>query len=118
MPALFEDPHNAGKRIVIITMYKAQLPLLEQMLSEHQHTGKAAVMTVDSAQGSEADIVILSLVRSNARGHIGFARDRQRINVAVSRAKDRLLIVGNAQCFRSNAVWRDLLWRAAKIVRH
>jgi hypothetical protein len=112
LPALFADPHYAGKKIVIITMYKAQLRLLEQMFAEHQHTGKAAVMTVDSAQGSEADIVILSLVRSNAQGNIGHARDRQRINVALSRAKDRLLIVGNAQCFESDRVWRDL-WRAA-----
>ena len=112
LPALFADPHYAGKKIVIITMYKAQLRLLEQMFTEHQHTGKAAVMTVDSAQGSEADIVILSLVRSNAQRHIGFARDRQRINVALSRAKDCLLIVGNAQCFESDRVWRDL-WRAA-----
>jgi superfamily I DNA and/or RNA helicase len=115
LPALFADPHYAGKKIVIITMYKAQLRLLEQMLTEHQHTGKAAVMTVDSAQGSEADIVILSLVRSNARENIGHVRDRQRINVALSRAKDRLLIVGNAQCFRSDRVWRDL-WRAASHV--
>jgi superfamily I DNA and/or RNA helicase len=116
LPALFADPHYAGKKIVIITMYKAQLRLLEQMFAEHQHTGKAAVMTVDSAQGSEADIVILSLVRSNAQRHIGFARDRQRINVALSRAKDRLLIVGNAQCFESDRVWRDL-WQACDAPR-
>jgi hypothetical protein len=116
LPALFADPHCAGKKIVIITMYKAQLRLLEQMLTEHQHTGKAAVMTVDSAQGSEADIVILSLVRSNARDSIGHTRDRHRINVALSRVRDRLLIVGNAQCFRSDRVWRDL-WRVASHVR-
>jgi hypothetical protein len=115
LPALFADPHYAGKKIVIITMYKAQLRLLEQMFTEHQHTGKTVVMTVDSAQGSEADIVILSLVRSNAEGDIGHARDRQRINVALSRAKDRLLIVGNDECFRSDRVWRDLL-RAASVV--
>ena len=115
LPALFADPHYASKKIVIITMYKAQLQLLEQMFTEHQHTGKAAVMTVDSAQGSEADIVILSLVRSNAAGDIGHARDRQRVNVALSRAKDRLLIVGNDECFRSDRVWRDLL-RAASVV--
>jgi hypothetical protein len=116
LPALFADPHYAGKKIVIITMYKAQLRLLEQMFAEHQHTGKAAVMTVDSAQGSEADIVILSLVRSNAQGDIGHTRDRHRINVALSRAKDRLLIVGNAQCFESDRVWRDL-WQACDAPR-
>jgi len=65
-------------------------------------------VTVDSAQGSEADIVILSLVRSNATNNIGHARDRRRINVALSRAKHRLIVVGNADCFQMDKVWRDL----------
>lgn len=56
------------------------------------------VGTVDSFQGSEADVVILSLVRNNARvgyGAVGFLRDRRRMNVALSRAKDQLVIVGS-----------------------
>jgi len=102
------DAPNAGNKIVIITLYKAQQRLLELMLAEQKLIETPIVMTVDSAQGSEADIVILSLVRSNDTNNIGHARDRQRINVALSRAKHRLIVVGNADCFQMDKVWRDL----------
>ena len=55
------------------------------------------VMTVDSFQGSECDVVILSFVRSNARGSVGFLEDFQRLNVALTRAKHLLVCVGCAQ---------------------
>ena len=99
---------KAGNKIVIITLYKAQQRLLKLMLAEQTLTETPIVMTVDSAQGCEADIVILSLVRSNYTNNIGHARDRQRINVALSRAKHRLIVVGNADCFQMDKVWRDL----------
>jgi hypothetical protein len=53
-------------------------------------------MTVDSFQGSEADIVILSFVRCNPRGNVGFVKDFQRLNVALTRARFLLLAVGSA----------------------
>ena len=56
------------------------------------------VGTVDAFQGSEADVVLLSLVRNNARvggGGLGFLRDRRRMNVAISRAKYKLIIVSS-----------------------
>ena len=68
--------------------------------------------TGHGSQGSEADIVILSLVRSNTKMQLGHARDRRRINVALSRAKDRLIVVGNSDCFRTEGVWKGL-WRCA-----
>jgi senataxin len=52
-------------------------------------------MTVDSFQGSEADIVFLSLVRSNNKNKIGFLDDPQRLNVALTRAKYKLLLFGS-----------------------
>ena len=55
------------------------------------------VLTVDSFQGSEMDIVILSFVRSNPANKVGFLSDFSRINVAVTRAKHILLCVGNAR---------------------
>ena len=58
------------------------------------------VMTVDEAQGSEADVVILSCVRSNHSGDVGFLTTRNRINVAISRARYRMIIVG---CHRTLA---------------
>lgn len=54
------------------------------------------VMTVDSFQGSECDVVILSFVRSNARGSVGFVSNFQRLNVALTRAKHLLISVGCA----------------------
>jgi DNA polymerase alpha-associated DNA helicase A len=81
------DVPKAGNKIVIITSYKAQKRLLELMLAEQTLTETPVFMTVDSAQGSEADIVILTVVRSNDTNNIGHVRDRQRINVALSRAK-------------------------------
>ncbi|EKX37153.1 hypothetical protein GUITHDRAFT_53173, partial [Guillardia theta CCMP2712] len=56
---------------------------------------RVEVMTVDSCQGSEFEHVVLSLVRSNRMGKLGFVKDKQRINVAISRAKKSLVIVGN-----------------------
>lgn len=108
MPA-FRD---TGKRIAVITFYKAQQRLLQDMLGE-----AAIVMTVDAAQGSEADVVILSCVRSNKGKDIGHVNNRFRLNVALSRAKDQLVIVGNAACFRqgrhtSSPVWQHL-WKFA-----
>ncbi len=108
------DVHKAGNKIVIITLDKAQQRLLELMLAEQTLTETPVVMTVDSAQGSEADIVILSLVRSNDTNNIGHARDRQRINVALSRAKHRLIIVSNADFFQMDKVCRDLCRLAHK----
>jgi senataxin len=103
---------DKGKRIAVITFYKAQQRLLQEMLGE-----AATVMTVDSAQGSEADVVILSCVRSNKGNNIGHVDNRFRLNVALSRAKDQLVIEGNAACFRrerhtSSPVWQDL-WKSA-----
>ena len=117
VPVLAADPGNAGKTIVIITLYKGQLRLLEQMLAEQGLDKRVAVMTADSAQGSEADVVVVSLVRSNTASKLGHAIDRRRINVAVSRARDRLVVVGDADCFRrgSSNAWVGLWKRAHKV---
>ena len=63
---------------------------------------KVRVSIVDRFQGQEQDIVILSLTRSNNRGSIGFLKNLQRVNVSLSRAKQNLLIVGNARFFANN----------------
>ena len=105
MPALAAG--NTGRKVTIITFYKAQQRLLQEKLG-----AAATVMTVDAAQGSEADVVILSCVRSNTEKVIGHVKDERRINVALSRAKDKLIVVGNASCFQRCGVWRDL-WQSA-----
>lgn len=87
------------KEVAIIAGYKAQKDLLRRM-----HTTQYADMfqnisveinTVDAFQGSETDIVFYSVVRSNEAGNLGFLKDVRRLNVAFSRARELLVVVGN-----------------------
>jgi hypothetical protein len=60
--------------------------------------GHVRVSTVDNFQGEEARVVIVSLVRSNPESRIGFLRSKQRVNVLLSRAREGLVLIGNAEC--------------------
>jgi hypothetical protein len=96
--------------LAVLSPYSAQVELLKRKIAAATRAGKLAnldrfrpsrdglgfVGTVDSFQGSEADVVIVSLVRNNAKsgpGALGFLRDRRRMNVLLSRAKSRLIVV-------------------------
>jgi superfamily I DNA and/or RNA helicase len=89
-------------RIRVITFYQAQVSVIQQCLQNRGLGDLIAVATVDASQGCEADIVIVSFVRS--RGDMdagdsataGFLTDDRRINVALTRAKFQLICVGNA----------------------
>ena len=87
---LHETP-NAS--IAVIGMYAAQVDRLERRL--RPLAPSLSISTVDGFEGREAEIVVLSLVRSNDRGKVGFLDDPQRVNVAISRAMERLVIVGD-----------------------
>ena len=65
--------------------------------------------TIDNFQGEESKIVILSLVRSNSEGRVGFMKTPNRINVACSRARDGFYIVGNASLMRQVPVWNTII---------
>eukprot|EP00188_Purpureofilum_apyrenoidigerum_P000114 Plantae.Rhodophyta-Purpureofilum_apyrenoidigerum.ctg10408.p1 GENE.Plantae.Rhodophyta-Purpureofilum_apyrenoidigerum.ctg10408~~Plantae.Rhodophyta-Purpureofilum_apyrenoidigerum.ctg10408.p1 ORF type:complete len:698 (+),score=125.79 Plantae.Rhodophyta-Purpureofilum_apyrenoidigerum.ctg10408:140-2233(+) len=82
--------------ISVISPYAAQISLLRSLLAEERELGME-VATVDSFQGRENEAVVLSLVRSNATGELGFVTDRRRINVAVTRAKRHVCIICNAE---------------------
>jgi|688.fasta_scaffold93078_1 hypothetical protein len=90
---------DVSKRIGVITGYTAQKKLLRQQLinphKNHWPHLMLEVNTVDAYQGREMDYIIYSLVRSNTQGLIGFLRDSRRINVALSRARELLVIVGD-----------------------
>ena len=66
------------------------------------HFPPPAVHTVDSFQGSEADVVVISAVRCNARGDVGFLADPRRLNVALTRAKSVCVFVGCARTLRAS----------------
>ena len=80
-------------KLRVITFYQAQELEIRMHLQRHGYKN-VIVSTVDSSQGSEAETVIVSLVRGTS-GHIGFLRDDRRLNVAMTRAKFQLLLVGN-----------------------
>jgi superfamily I DNA and/or RNA helicase len=92
------------KDIGIITFYGAQLRRIEEMLDNRQFPSlQIRTGTVDRFQGMERDIVIVSLVRNNSQGRIGFARKPERVNVAFSRARQLLVIVGCHQLFTQHS---------------
>jgi hypothetical protein len=87
---------NPETTVAIITPYSAQKILLETELRKVTNLKKCTVSTVDSYQGREADIVIISTVRTKS---VGFVDDRQRINVALTRAKRLVRVVGCKRLF-------------------
>lgn len=83
------------KEIGIITFYGAQLRRIEEMLSDRKFPSLSIrTGTVDRFQGMERPIIIVSMVRNNSEGDIGFAKKPERVNVAFSRAQELLVIVG------------------------
>ncbi|HFJ4328374.1 TPA: AAA domain-containing protein [Serratia liquefaciens] len=97
-----EHPHPIG----IITMYRAQKNEIETQLNQAEWMGPLRhlirIDTVDSYQGQENKIIILSLVRDNPNALQGFLRDTPRINVAISRAQERLVILGAGRMWRKD----------------
>ncbi len=64
--------------------------------------------TVDGFQGQERDVILISLVRSNDDGQIGFLRDLRRMNVAITRARMKLIILGNVQTMTKHEFYKKL----------
>jgi len=82
-------PFNAG----IISPYRAQVELLTGLFAG---VPDVVVNTIDSFQGQERDVIYISLVRSNDRNEIGFLRDYRRMNVAMTRARKKLVVIGDS----------------------
>lgn len=96
----------------IISPYRAQVQLLRQMIKRseffHPFRRLLSVNTVDGFQGQERDIIIISLVRSNQEGQIGFLSDLRRMNVAMTRARMKLIIMGNAETLSHTRFYKEL----------
>ncbi len=91
------------EHIGIITPYKDHEEYIKR------RAGEIEVKSVDGFQGREKDVIILSLVRSNEEAEIGFLKDLRRLNVAITRAKRKLIIVGDAQTLTPEPFFTDLL---------
>lgn len=87
----------------IITPYRGQLHEILNQLPE------ADCNTVDSFQGQERDVIIISLVRSNENGDIGFLSDYRRMNVAMTRAKKKLIVIGDSATLGQDQFYNDFL---------
>lgn len=102
--------------IAVISPYQAQIKCILQKLEDHGMSGlDVEIDSVDSFQGREKEAVILSLVRSNLEGDLGFLKDVRRMNVAMTRAKRKLIVIGDSATLAALPFYEDFLAYAEKI---
>ena len=96
----------------IISPYRAQVQYLRRLLMKREFFKPfrrlISVNTVDGFQGQERDIIVISLVRSNDDGQIGFLRDLRRMNVAITRARMKLIILGDKNTMTTHPFYQQL----------
>ena len=97
--------------IGIISPYSEQVKYMKQVISEDVtlSASNLSVNTIDGFQGQERDVVYISLVRSNAKGEIGFLKDYRRMNVAMTRARKLLVIVGDSATIGQDKFYNQFL---------
>lgn len=105
---LLEEKLDIG----IISPYRAQVHYLRHLIKKTPFFKPIrkviSIDTVDGFQGQERDIILISMVRSNNEGEIGFLRDLRRMNVAMTRARMKLLIIGNSSTLSKHKFYRSL----------
>ena len=103
---------NERLDVGIISPYRAQVQLLRRLLKQNEFFKPfrrlISINTVDGFQGQERDIIVISLVRSNDEGQIGFLRDLRRMNVAITRARMKLIILGDRSTLTRHPFYRQL----------
>ncbi len=96
----------------IISPYRAQVQYLKRLIKKYEffkpYRRLISVNTVDGFQGQERDVILISLVRSNDEGQIGFLKDLRRMNVAMTRAKMKLIILGNKDTMTRHPFYQQL----------
>ena len=104
--------HDERLDVGIISPYRAQVQLLRRLLKRSDFFRKIrkviTVNTVDGFQGQERDIIVISLVRSNDEGQIGFLRDLRRMNVAITRARMKVIIIADHDTLARHPFYRKL----------
>ena len=101
-----------ARDVAVIAPYDAQVQLLRQRLSAHP---ELEVDTVDGFQGREKEAVVVSLTRSNEEGELGFLADIRRMNVALTRARKKLIVVGDGATVRRDPFY-DGFFRYAESI--
>lgn len=96
----------------IISPYRAQVQYLKKLIKKYEffkpYRRLISVNTVDGFQGQERDVILISLVRSNDEGQIGFLKDLRRMNVAMTRARMKLIILGNKETMTQHPFYKKL----------
>ena len=96
----------------IISPYRAQVQYLKKLIKKYEffkpYRRLISVNTVDGFQGQERDVILISLVRSNDEGQIGFLKDLRRMNVAMTRARMKLIILGNKDTMTRHPFYKKL----------
>lgn len=109
---------EAFPTIAIISPYKGQVRMLKELFAASPllpFTDKIGINTIDSFQGQERDVVYISMVRSNAGGEIGFLADVRRMNVAITRARKKLVIIGDSSTITRLPFYADMVAYAERI---
>jgi len=104
----FTPKHTIG----IMAPYRAQVNYLQKLLTENERLSpqkNVVINTIDSFQGQEKEVIIISLTRSNEKGVIGFLKDYRRMNVALTRAKKSLIVIGDSGTISNDKFYSKLL---------
>lgn len=105
----------------IISPYRAQVQYLKKLIKKYEffkpYRRLISVNTVDGFQGQERDVILISLVRSNDEGQIGFLKDLRRINVAMTRARMKLIILGNKDTMTKHPFYKKL-WEYVEAINN
>lgn len=105
----------------IISPYRAQVQYLKKLIKKYEffkpYRRLISVNTVDGFQGQERDVILISLVRSNDEGQIGFLKDLRRMNVAMTRARMKLIILGNKDTMTKHPFYKKL-WEYVEAINN
>ena len=105
----------------IISPYRAQMQYLKKLIKKYEffkpYRRLISVNTVDGFQGQERDVILISLVRSNDEGQIGFLKDLRRMNVAMTRARMKLIILGNKNTMTKHPFYKKL-WEYVEAINN
>lgn len=103
------------KDIGVITPYNGQVRVLSDLFQEAGGRDKGEpfygleIKSVDGYQGREKEVIVFSAVRANDHGEVGFLSDRRRLNVALTRARRGLIVVGHPNTLQHDSTWKSWL---------